>query len=189
MSDLLISVMAFAVGLAAAAWTIWAWRWQADRADHRLARWYHHNYRLADWPYKNGAALAPVAVGWAFLIGVAHLLGGVAPRLGESLTWVGVLLGFPLLVLTFWALLRPASWMQPPWLVEARRREEAGLPSNVPTPPEGNRPVMTRRALALTIVGYAFFAAAWWYFGLPLQHLLFGLAAGIPILLATRIKK
>jgi hypothetical protein len=189
MSGWLPIVIATAVGIAATAWTIWVWRWNAERADHRLARWYHHYYRVQGWPYNNAAAVMPVVAGWAWLIAIALLVGALAPGIAEDLTWVAGLIGFALFILTWWVLIRPAYWMQPAWLVEARRREKAGLPSNVPVPPEGDRPVMSPNAFALTIVGYVVFAAAWWYLGLPLQYLLFGLAAGIPILLATRVKK
>jgi hypothetical protein len=182
-------VIAVVIGVAATAWTIWVWRWKADSADHRLARWYHHYLRVQGWPYTNGAAAVPMMAGWAYLIAVSLLIGEVAPNLAADLTWIAALIGFPLFVLTIWALVRPMAWMQPAWLVEARRREKAGLPSNVPTPPEGDRPVMSRRALQLTVAGYVLFGVAWWYFELPMQYLLFGLAAGLPVLLATRIKR
>ena len=189
MSGPLPILIALAIGMGATVWTIWVWRWKADRADHRLARWYHHYYRIQGWPFTNSAAMVPIAGAWALLFFAALSVGELAPELAEDLTWVASLVGFVLFILMFWALLRPASWMQPAWLVEARRREKAGLPSNVPTPPEGDRPVMSRRAFGLTLAGYALFAAVWWTLNLPLHYLLFGLAAGVPILLATRIKK
>ena len=189
MSEWLGATIAVGLGLAATAWTVWVWRWRADRGDHRLARWYHHHYRFQGWPFRSGAAASPVVAAWAFLFGIALVVGELAPEHAPALTGLGALVGLVLLIWTFWALLRPAAWMEPPWLVEARRREKAGLRSNVPVPPEGDRPVMGRRAFAVSIAAFGLLTAAWLYFELPIQHLLFGLAAGIPVLLATRIRK
>lgn len=182
-------IIGFAVGVAATAWTIWAWRWKADRADHRLARWYHHYYRLAGWPYTNAAATVPVMGAWGYLVAISVLVTELAPGVAADITWVAWVIGSVLVVMSGWALFRPAVWMEPSWLREARWRDKAGLPSNVPVPPEGDRPVMSRRAFSLTIAGYVVFAAVWWYLELPMQYLLLGFAAGIPILLATRVKK
>lgn len=181
-------LIAFGIAMGATAWTVWAWRWKADRGDHRLARMYHHHDRLQGWPYRNGAAMIPIAAGWAWLSGIGLLMNEMAPVLAEDLTWLAMLVGLPLFILTFWSLIRPAAWMLPPWLAEARRREKAGLPPNVPVPPEGDRPVMTRRTLMLSVIGYAVFVIVWWRLELPLHYLLIGLGASIPILMATRIK-
>lgn len=189
MSGWLPVLIALAVGIGATAWTVSAWRWKADSGDHRLARWYHHSERFQSWPFNNGAAIAPIVAAWGFLFAGALSVGELDSRLADELAWLAALIGLPLFILTAWALIRPPSWMQPAWLAEARCRQKAGLPSNVPVPPEGDRPVMSRRAFGLTIAGLVLFAAAWLYFELPVQHLLLGFAAGVPVLIATRIKK
>ena len=79
--------------------------------------------------------------------------------------------------------------MQPPWLAEAMRRRKAGLPSNVPVPPEGDRPVVGRQAYKLKIVALVALSAVWLVLDLPIQHLLIGLGAGLPVLFATRVKR
>jgi hypothetical protein len=136
-----------------------------------------------------GAAVIPIATGWAILFGISLTVTELAPRLAGSLAWLAMLAGAVLLVLSVWAAIRPAAWMLPPWLREAERREKAGMVSNVSLPPEGDRPVMSRRALALNIVGLGAFAVAWWYLDLPLHYLLIGLGFALPVLAVTRIKK
>lgn len=187
MDSLLGGLLAFGIAGLATAWCVWVWRWKADSGDHRLARFYHHYLRFQRWPHRNSVAFMPLLAAWGYLFGIAIVL---AELYGDSLApWPFFVVGFALFLLMLVALIRPPGWLYPPWFREARRREKAGLPSNVPVPPEGRRPVMTRRAYWLSVVGLVIFAGAWLYFGLPVGSLLIGLAVGVPVLLATRIKK
>jgi hypothetical protein len=170
-------------------WTVTAWTWKADDGNHRLARWYHHSYRIQRRAARMGAAVIPIASGWAILFGISATVTELAPRVAESLSWLAMLAGAPLLVLSLWAAIRPARWMLPPWLGEAERRETAGLTSNVPLPPEGDRPVMSRRALALNAIGLGALAVVCWYLDVPMYYLLIGIGFALPILAATRLKK
>jgi hypothetical protein len=181
------SMVALTVAALLTWYTVWTWRWKADRGDHRLAQWYWHGHQLQGWPYRNGAAVVPIFAGFAYLIGFGTLVVLFVER-PERLAWLAYAIGIGLFVLMFWALIRPPSWMQPPWLAEAIRREKAGLPSNVPAPPEGKQPVMSRRQFRWTVMGLTAFAVAWVALGLPIQYLLLGLGAGIPILVATRVR-
>lgn len=169
-----------------AMWRYW-YAWDAESGQDRRARMYWWQYRFMGWPFRNALPSAlPMGVGF-LSAGVAILLrdlggpGWMTSGLA-GVTLVAMLLGA-------WTLIRPPRFLQPPWLLAAKTRAERGLPSAIPKPPEGARPVMTLRAFVLSAIGFTVFAVGWLALGLPASALLIGLAIGLPAILATRIRR
>jgi hypothetical protein len=169
--------------------------WRMDRL-FRFNHWrrvYHHNMRtLADarWAWgcmlPFGIALLLLAVGG--LISVLALpdpLNGVV-----SSVWLLTVLAA--LVTLVVMLVRRRS-LQPAWMREEIRRERAGLASNVPLPPEGDRQVVSQRVkrLAWIWVALVFLAAVpaglWIGAGIALA-LLFGACARAALVASWRTR-
>lgn len=169
--------------------------WRMDRL-FRFNHWrrvYHHNMRTlpdARWAWgcmlPFGVALLLLAVG--ALISVLALpdpLEGIV-----SGVWLICVLAA--LVTLVVKLVRSRS-LQPPWMREEIQRERAGLPSNVPLPPEGDRQVVSRRVkrLAWIWVTFVFLAAVpaglWLGAGTGLA-LLFGASASAALVASWRTR-
>lgn len=132
--------------------------WRMDRL-FRFNHWrrvYHHNMRtLPDACWAWGCML-PFGVA-LLLLAVSGLISVLA--LPDPLE--GIVSGVWLLTAlaaigTFVVLLVRRRSIQPPWMREEIRRERAGLPSNVPLPPEGDRQVVSRWVKRLAWIWVAF---------------------------------
>jgi len=121
--------------------------------------WYHHTYRPLGWPLRN-AVFAWIPFGLVLMLGAAIavmlpiLPSPQATDRAQALMWlvaasVVLVPTLVLLAVSFVALVRPPKWLKPAWLREDEKRLDAGLPSLVPIPPEGDRPVISRRDVTL----------------------------------------
>src|SRR3712207_5767728 len=100
--------------------TVRAWRWPADDGSHNLARWYHHNYRVLGWPFRNGMSVIPVGAAFGYLIAAAIVTAEYVRPAAD----LGGLLALALLLVVAYALvamIKPVGWMKPRWLREADR--------------------------------------------------------------------
>jgi hypothetical protein len=108
-----------------------------------------------------------------------------------ALLWL-ILLGalliamFGLLGLSLIAFLRPPRWLRPAWLLEDETRLQAGFPSLVPLPPEGERPVIGRLGAAFGVALTVGIPTGVAFLGWP-PSLLIGLGVAIPVLAAARL--
>lgn len=171
-------------------------------SQYGLERWYHHQYRLLSTPWKNGP-LVMIPAGLLCVIGsIGYLLVPLVPDvktldrsataiLVAVVTLVGLvgLLGamFGLFAISIAAMFRPPRWLKPTWLLEEEKRLSQGLPSLVPLPPEGDRPVTTQFGVRLLWIAAIVVPLGVFSLGWP-PALLLGLSFALSWLAAARIR-